>query len=143
AFEVRPTGGGSLFEANIELRFPVWGEKFRGAAFVDAGEIWTSGSDVRSMGLVITPGIGFRYFSPIGPIRVDVGDYGGGAETLDVFTTEACVRDGWQPFEPGIDYPPQLRENSGRLVLLPAIRWNPYDSFFDRLQLHVSIGQAF
>ncbi|NLG61131.1 MAG: BamA/TamA family outer membrane protein [Candidatus Cloacimonetes bacterium] len=143
AFEVRPTGGGSLFEANIELRFPVWGEKFRGAAFVDAGEIWTSGSDVRSMGLVITPGIGFRYFSPIGPIRVDVGYYGGGAETLDVFTTEVCLRDGCQPIEPGIDYPPQLLENSGRLVRLPAIRWNPYDSFFDRLQLHFSIGQAF
>ncbi|HEU5208478.1 MAG TPA: BamA/TamA family outer membrane protein, partial [Longimicrobiales bacterium] len=142
-FEVRPTGGSSLVEANIELRFPVWGDNVRGAAFVDAGEIWSSGSDVRSSGLVVTPGIGFRYFSPIGPIRVDLGYYGGGAETLDVFTTEVCLEDGCQPIEPGVSYPPDQLENSGRLVRLPAIRWNPYDSFLDRLQLHFSIGQAF
>lgn len=145
AFEVRPTGGASLFEANVELRFPVWGDNVRGAAFVDAGEIWSGGSDVRSTGLVVTPGIGFRYFSPIGPIRVDLGYYGGGAETLDVFTTQVCVKttDGCLPVEPGTVYSPDQLENSGRLVRLPAVRWNPYDSFFDRLQLHFSIGQAF
>jgi len=143
AFEVRPTGGASLFEANLELRFPIWGDNIRGAAFVDAGEVWSSGSDVRSTGLVMTPGIGFRYFSPIGPIRIDLGYYGGGAETLDVFTTEVCLRNGCDPIDPGTSYTPDQLENSGRLVRLPPIRWDPYDSFLDRLQVHFSIGQAF
>ena len=144
AFEVRPTGGASLLEANLELRFPVWGDNLRGAAFVDAGEIWSGGTDVRASGLVVTPGLGIRYFSPIGPIRVDVGYYGGGAETLDVFTTEVCVSaTDCGPIEPGVVYTPAELENGGRLVRQPAIRWDPYDSFLDRLQLHFSIGQAF
>jgi outer membrane protein assembly factor BamA len=146
AFEVRPTGGSTLLEANLELRFPIWGENLRGAAFVDAGEIWAEGDDIRPAGLAVTPGLGIRYFSPVGPIRIDVGYYGRGGETLDVFSTEVCVRvpsEPCDPIEPGTVYTPDQLENSGRLVQLPAIRWDPYDSFVDRLQLHFSIGQAF
>jgi outer membrane protein insertion porin family/translocation and assembly module TamA len=145
AFEVRPIGGASLLEANIELRFPIWGDALRGAAFVDAGEIWANDADIRPSGIAVTPGLGVRYFSPIGPIRVDVGYYGRGAETLDVVTTEVCARgeESCDPIEPGTVYRPDDLGTTGRLVRLPAIRWDPYDSFFDRLQLHFSIGQAF
>ncbi|MGH7444371.1 MAG: BamA/TamA family outer membrane protein, partial [Longimicrobiales bacterium] len=146
AFDVRPVGGAALLEGNLELRFPIWGENLRGAAFVDAGEIWSEGADIRPSGLAVTPGLGVRYFSPVGPIRIDVGYYGRGGETLDVFTTEVCVRstlDGCDPIEEDVVYSPEELDNTGRLVQLPSVRWDPYDSFFDRLQLHFSIGQAF
>jgi outer membrane protein assembly factor BamA len=143
AFDIRPVGGAALIEGNVELRFPVWGENLRGAAFVDAGEIWPDGSDLRAGAWAVTPGLGMRYFSPVGPIRIDVGYNGSTASRLDVFTNEVCELDTCDPIEEGRVYRPEELQNSGRIVQLPAIRWNPYDSFFDRLQLHFSIGQAF
>ena len=143
AFNVQPVGGASMLEGSLELRFPVWGENLRGAAFVDAGNIWPEGADIQPSTLAVTPGVGIRYFSPIGPVRVDVGYNGGGSETLDVFTTQVCTARDCEPIEDDVVYAPSDLRNSSRLVQLPAVRWNPYDSFFDRLQLHFSIGQAF
>lgn len=143
AFLVQPVGGASLLEGSAELRFPVWGENLRGAAFVDAGNIWPEGADIRPSTVAVTPGLGVRYFSPIGPVRVDIGYYSGGTELLDVFTTQVCRVRTCEPIDPNVVYAREDLENSSRLVQLPAVRWNPYHSFFDRLQLHFSIGQAF
>lgn len=71
--EVRPaaTGGNRLGVANIELRFPTpfLGDRFRLGAFLDAGALWNGGTPAM---LRITPGLGLRVTSPVGPIRLDV-----------------------------------------------------------------------
>jgi hypothetical protein len=65
---------------NVELRVPslCFRDLLTFAFFVDAGEVWNRGSSVgaaqaRFDGIKITPGMGVRVFSPVGPIRVDVG----------------------------------------------------------------------
>jgi outer membrane protein insertion porin family/translocation and assembly module TamA len=67
-----PVGGEALFETSAELRYPLFGN-FRGVAFVDAGNVWRDTSEVELADLRYTPGLGVRYDTPIGPIRVDAG----------------------------------------------------------------------
>lgn len=144
-FQVRPVGGAVLLEGNIEARFPIWAERIRGAAFVDFGQVWQTQDNVDLRDLAWTPGFGIRYFSPIGPIRIDVGYNPAGAERLAVVTTEVChrVEDACNDIEPGVVYPDDELGNRRQLLSLPSVVWRPYDSFVDRLQFHFSIGQAF
>jgi outer membrane protein insertion porin family len=67
-----PIGGNGLFETSLELRFPIRGN-FRGAAFIDAGNVWDSAGEISLADLEYTPGAGLRYLTAIGPIRLDVG----------------------------------------------------------------------
>ncbi|MBW3660168.1 MAG: outer membrane protein assembly factor BamA [Gemmatimonadetes bacterium] len=66
-----PIGGRGLFESSVELRFPLRGN-FRGAAFVDAGNVWSDVGDWSPSDLEYTPGVGIRYTTPVGPIRLDL-----------------------------------------------------------------------
>lgn len=66
-----PIGGQGSFETSVELRFPLRGN-FRGAAFVDAGNVWRESGDVSLGDLEYTPGAGVRYTTPVGPVRLDV-----------------------------------------------------------------------
>ena len=66
----RPTGGTSLAAATIEYRHR-FGESFGAAVFVDTGQVGTSSGALGS-GLQAGAGVGVRYYTPIGPIRVDV-----------------------------------------------------------------------
>ncbi len=66
-----PIGGRGLLELSAELRFPIRG-KFRGAAFVDAGNVWTNPGDISFGDIKYTPGMGLRYETIVGPLRVDV-----------------------------------------------------------------------
>jgi outer membrane protein assembly factor BamA len=142
---VQPVGGAVLLEGNVEVRFPVWGDFLRGATFIDFGQVWRGEESVQLSQLQWTPGIGIRYFSPIGPIRIDVGYNPSGAERLTVVTTEVC--DGSQdPCADIVDDVVYTRgdlQNRRQLRTLPAVTWKPFDSFRNRLQLHFSIGQAF
>ena len=74
-----PIGGDALFETSLELRFPIRGN-FRGAAFVDAGNAWSEPGDLAFGDLRYTPGIGVRYVTPIGPIRLDAARRTSGEE---------------------------------------------------------------
>lgn len=65
-----PTGGTSLDVATVEYRQRVFGS-FGFAAFVDAGQVGT-GSVPFNGRLDVGAGVGVRYFTAIGPIRVDV-----------------------------------------------------------------------
>lgn len=145
----RPVGGAVSLVGNAEIRFPVLGDNVRGATFLDFGQVWESRDHVNINDIVWTPGIGVRYFSPIGPIRVDVGYYAGGGETLTVITSKvgqrpdggsACISmDNAEPLPPGWQY----CDTRDLQVLDTPVFWNARRSFFDRLQLHFSIGQAF
>jgi outer membrane protein insertion porin family len=145
ALNVQPVGGAVSLEGNLELRYPIWSDRLRGATFIDFGQVWRAHGDVRLGALQVTPGVGIRYFSPVGPIRIDVGYNPGGAERLTVITTEVCDRrqDPCGDILPGESYPPEHLDNRRRLRQLPAVVWRPHDSFTDRLQFHFSIGQAF
>jgi len=73
--QVAPTGGNTLVGGNVELRFPspVLGTRMRLAAFVDAGMLWERGRpDLAPAALRITPGVGLRVGTPLGPARLDV-----------------------------------------------------------------------
>jgi outer membrane protein assembly complex protein YaeT len=65
-----PIGGHALFVATSEVRFPVVGD-FGGVAFVDAGNVWDAAWDFRPADLRYDTGIGLRYASPVGPLRLD------------------------------------------------------------------------
>jgi outer membrane protein assembly factor BamA len=145
ALNVQPVGGNVSIEGNIEVRYPIWADRVRGATFLDFGQVWRSVEEATVRSLRFTPGLGVRYFSPIGPIRVDVGYNPSGAEWLTVMTTEVCERVATEciDIDPDRTYMPDQLGNRRKLRSLPAVRWQPYDSFMDRLQFHFSIGQAF
>jgi outer membrane protein assembly factor BamA len=69
---VSATGGNTLAIGNIELRVPspVFGSRLRLAAFVDAGGAWQRGE--RDPVIRVTPGVGIRLGTPLGPARLDV-----------------------------------------------------------------------
>ena len=67
-----PTGGHAVIVANAELRVPVFGG-FGAVGFMDAGQVFNRVSDFDFGEIQPTAGLGLRYLSPIGPIRVDLG----------------------------------------------------------------------
>jgi translocation and assembly module TamA len=67
-----PIGGRSLFEASGEVRVRVT-ETIGVVAFVDAGAAFSSRFPDFDDELRVGAGPGIRYFSPIGPLRLDVG----------------------------------------------------------------------
>ena len=66
-----PIGGRSLAEFALEARVKVWGN-FGLVPFFDGGNIYTGGTPDFS-GFRYGAGVGVRYYSNFGPIRVDVG----------------------------------------------------------------------
>jgi outer membrane protein insertion porin family len=71
---VAATGGNSIAVANVELRVPspILSSRLRLAAFVDAGGVWQRGSNERPAVIRVTPGVGLRIATPLGPARLDV-----------------------------------------------------------------------
>jgi outer membrane protein assembly complex protein YaeT len=77
-----PLGGNALLFNNVELRFPLAGPNIQGVLFYDLGNVYRSVSDIsfrfhqRDLTdfnyTVHAPGIGLRYQTPVGPIRVDL-----------------------------------------------------------------------
>ena len=88
--EDEPLGGRVLLLTNIELRFPLpylARFNFGGALFVDGGNVWSSFEEIEPGQFDIysdrddttfrdyrySAGVGVRYNTPIGPLRLDVG----------------------------------------------------------------------
>lgn len=81
-----PVGGDDMFINNLEFRFPLIEPNIGGVAFYDAGNVYSSlGGMLRGLARVHEPsfsdlnytthtlGLGVRYKTPIGPVRIDVG----------------------------------------------------------------------
>lgn len=92
-----PVGGKQLVILNSELRFPLGvsvpflGGALGGAAFYDAGNVYSNVSfkNVAS-DLTHTVGFGFRYKTPVGPVRIDIGhllNAPAGVKTYQFFLT--------------------------------------------------------
>lgn len=62
-------GGRFLWESSLELRFPIYGD-FGGVVFADASDVWNDQLVWRPH---LAPGLGLRYATPVGPIRLDLG----------------------------------------------------------------------
>jgi outer membrane protein assembly factor BamA len=83
-----PLGGNAFFFNGVELRFPLMGRTLGGVQFHDMGNVYNSVGDISFRMnqrpakdpasqdfnyMVHSAGIGFRYRTPIGPVRVDIG----------------------------------------------------------------------
>ncbi len=128
-FETRPLGGNFVVELSAELRFPLWKQLF-GAGFIDAGYVsQKTNPELPKSKAAITPGIGVRYRSPVGPIRVDIGINPGLAETLPVLTDMIVAGE------------------KTLVTLNEPRRFKPVGQgvwgVLDRMVLHLSIGEAF
>ena len=67
---ILPIGGSSMLLLNAEYRFPILGP-VGGAVFADIGNVYP-GSRIQFDDLRYGAGIGFRYLSPVGPLRIDL-----------------------------------------------------------------------
>ena len=136
-FTPKPLGASTLVEASIEARY-----RFKGpltfAVFVDAGSV---GAKFGGTTTVFTPGIGLRYLSPVGPIRVDVGYNPRTTEQLSVITELVPSDSTWLARVP-------TTQRTGLYQIGTQRAFNPatgtgLGGIFNRLTLHLSIGEAF
>jgi outer membrane protein insertion porin family len=72
--QVAATGGNTLAIGNVELRLPspILSSRLRLAAFVDVGGAWQRSEQRSSPVIRVTPGVGLRLGTPLGPARFDV-----------------------------------------------------------------------
>ncbi len=127
-----PVGGRAVLINNVELRLPLVGANLRGVLFHDAGGVYSRIRDIslryrqRDVAdfnyMVHAVGIGVRYRTPIGPIRLDLA-YSMNSPRFDqcfiAGTQEICQK----------NKPDEIQE----------IRHNR----ISRFQFHFSIGQSF
>ncbi|OGU23153.1 MAG: hypothetical protein A3K13_13115 [Gemmatimonadetes bacterium RIFCSPLOWO2_12_FULL_68_9] len=116
------TGGNSLLIANAELRFPLpgFGGRLMAAAFVDVGQLFERDTVLVDLSKTrVTPGVGIRIATPLGPMRVDVAFNG---------------------------YPPEqgrLYLKQGQQLVLLDDAYPRSSTARRHLQFHFSVGQAF
>ncbi|MFZ2198364.1 MAG: outer membrane protein assembly factor BamA [Thermodesulfovibrionales bacterium] len=67
-----PTGGNAFALGSVEFRTDV-GRGFSLVPFLDLGNVWVKVSDVDPSDIKYTAGLGLRYGTPVGPLRVDYG----------------------------------------------------------------------
>lgn len=136
-FFSQPLGGTSLLEGSVEYRFPLpLGETLRHfvvAVFLDGGVVGKG--DIKGLSTIsgivkgtgaVTPGFGFRYESPVGPIRVDFGINPNRTEQLSVVTA--------------------LPDATGQRRIVPLATprtYAPGHTLLSHLVLHFSIGEAY
>lgn len=69
--EGKPVGGNSLLEGSVEPRFPIYGP-VGGVFFIDFGNVWPNNFTYKLDEIRYSWGVGLRYGTPIGPVRLDV-----------------------------------------------------------------------
>jgi outer membrane protein assembly factor BamA len=128
------TGGTRTVLGTLEVTAPspFLRESLRLAGFVDAGRVWDpatrqrDGCANRSPGLRVTPGVGLRYATPVGPLRVDVA---------------------YNPYDPetgclyAIDETDRLLPAPIDQEFAPKDRGGPLD--LNRFVFQLSVGQTF
>ncbi|MBF0564542.1 MAG: outer membrane protein assembly factor BamA [Nitrospirae bacterium] len=67
-----PTGGNAYLMGNLELRVNVI-DNFGVVPFFDAGNLWNDINKYNPADVKYTTGLGLRYMTPVGPLRVDYG----------------------------------------------------------------------
>jgi translocation and assembly module TamA len=67
-----PVGGNYLLELSFEMRLKI-SDRIGVVGFLDGGNAFASPDPDFSQGLLWGTGIGLRYYSPVGPFRLDIG----------------------------------------------------------------------
>jgi translocation and assembly module TamA len=125
-----PVGGNGMIDGSFELRYSLT-SSLRAAAFVDFGQVRRGRLEMGDIPRVLwAVGIGIRYLTPVGPIRVDI------ARRL--------------PFG---DLPPLLAVDAGAIVQVPYVANNSCFGLFGSnattpvpdtmCAFHIAIGEAF
>jgi outer membrane protein assembly factor BamA len=78
---IRPLGGFTLWEASLELRFPLTGPVGM-VAFADASDATRDVGRLAFNVPHLSVGPGLRYLTPVGPLRLDIGYRVPGAQAL-------------------------------------------------------------
>jgi len=121
--QTAPTGGTAMFLLNTEVRFatPLFPDRMRAALFVDVGQVWERGGQVT--GVRVTPGVGLRFATLLGPVRIDAAynDYAA---------------------EPG---PLYYQNNTDHSLTLIRDSYQPTQAttFWRRIVVQFAVGQAF
>lgn len=66
-----PLGGEAMLEGSAELRFPLFW-RFRGAGFVDSGQVWPTFDEITPDNIEVAVGSGLWLQTIIGPLRADL-----------------------------------------------------------------------
>ena len=123
---VAPTGGNSIFVANAEIRVPgpLWPDRLRLAAFVDVGQVYQRQNQLVTFhSMRVTPGVGVRFTTPLGPVRVDI------------------AYNGYDPESGKLKF---LNDATGVLTdFRPNYQRKRPSAFLRRLVLQFAIGQVF
>jgi outer membrane protein assembly factor BamA len=71
---LRPLGGLTLWEASVELRFPLrLLDPLGMVVFLDSSDVRPGRADYGIGTPHLAPGVGLRYPTPVGPVRLDIG----------------------------------------------------------------------
>jgi outer membrane protein insertion porin family len=132
-FVPRPLGGNQLLEGTAEFRFPIKGN-LGAAVFADGAIVGTGtgfgGEPIGAAG-AITPGIGIRYYSSVGAIRIDIGFNPITTYNLVVITQQ------------GAGASASLVKVNQTRIYAPALTEGGLAGLLNRINLNLSIGQAF
>jgi len=124
------TGGNAIFVANTEFRFPtpLFPDRMRVAVFADVGQVWER-DDPTVRGVRLTPGVGVRFVTPLGPVRLDAAYSGYAAEpgALYLLNTKSNSLTA-------------VTDSAGRRVIVhPGLP----SGFWRRVVVQFAVGQAF
>lgn len=133
-FIPRPFGGTALLEASVEYRFP-FTRGLTGAVFIDGAIVGEGIAATFSDGSrAVTPGVGVRFTTPVGPVRIDLGFRPNTIERLPVFTEYVDENGERQLVE---------LETPRSYNAVEAAGGGFLNEIFSRLALHLSIGEAY
>jgi len=78
---IRPLGGFTLWEASLEVRFPLSGA-LRAVLFADASDVSRAIGNISFKVPHLSVGPGLRYLTPVGPFRLDIAYRVPGAQAI-------------------------------------------------------------
>ena len=129
----RPVGGSSVLEGSAERRVPVL-TALGVVLCLDGAYVGTAGLESPTHGKgAVTPGVGFRYRSPLGVLRLDIGLRPVGAELLPVVVAATDAQ--------GVDRIVRLAREKSYSPIDPSP--GALHSLARRLVVHFAMGQAF
>lgn len=126
-FDERPVGGNAGYEASLELRKSL-GDTWSVVSFLDVGQVLPDVTELDAP--VLTPGIGVRFASPLGPLRLDIGYNPTDAARLPVVAE--LPNDDLVELNEFVEFDPFGFDDPGKLT-----------EFVRRLKLQLSVGEAF